>query len=68
MEYLLKFLMLSFNNLTYTVKKKSGKQKQNYDFHLGIACMYFFFFQIKFTHCPRIGLGFLRSFGGRVVN
>ena len=42
MEYLLKFLMLSFNNLTYTVKKKSGKQKQNHDFHLGIACIFFF--------------------------
>ena len=66
MEYLLKFLMLSFNNLTYTVIKNHGNKKKIMIFIKELHV--FFFFQIKFTHCPRIGLGFLRSFGGRVVN
>lgn len=29
MEYLLKFLMLSFNNLTYTVIKNHGNKKKS---------------------------------------
>ena len=50
MEYLLKFLMLSFNNLTYTVIKNHGNKKKIMIF---IKELHVFFFSDKVYPLPQ---------------